>query len=197
MTKKNDQIYQFKITLKGIEPTIWRRIQVPEDYSFWDLHVAIQNAMGWTNSHLYEFTIINPKNKRRERIGSPDDDFGGYSSEVFADDEKFIRDYFSEKDSCDYEYDFGDGWEHKIMLEKILPVVPDCKYPVCIDGKRACPPEDCGSTLGYERIVKTMRGIKGVEYKSIVERLGIEFDPEKFDPKEVYFEDPKEPFKLF
>jgi hypothetical protein len=75
MRKKFDRVYQFKITLQGIKPPVWRRIQVPETYSFWDLHVALQDAMGWQDGHLHDFTIRNPGTRRKEQIGIPDEDF--------------------------------------------------------------------------------------------------------------------------
>ena len=124
MVKRNDQdsIFQFKITLLGIKPQIWRRIQVPSGHNFYELHCAIQNAMGWENYHLHHFDTNDT-----------------------SDEESKITDYFSEKGiSVKYEYDFGDGWEHKILLEKILPTDSEIKYPICSHGKRACPPEDCG-----------------------------------------------------
>jgi len=115
MKKKYNQVYQFKITLKGIKPPIWRRIQVPETYTFWDLHVAIQDAMGWIDYHLHEFELENPSTGLTVNIGSPNEDFG---EEVLPDGGQKIADYFSmENRAADYVYDFGDNWEHKIQLK--------------------------------------------------------------------------------
>ncbi|GAB6887558.1 plasmid pRiA4b ORF-3 family protein [Desulfothermus okinawensis JCM 13304] len=148
-------MYQFKITLKGIRPPIWRRIQVPETYTFWDLHVAIQDAMGWEDYHLHEFEIINPSTGLKVRIGSPDEDF---YREVLLEWKQKIADYFSEENPvANYIYDFGDGWEHKVQLEKILPRKNSINYPVCIKGRRACPPEDCRGIWGYKELLEVIK----------------------------------------
>ena len=110
---------------------------------------------------------------------------------------EFIRDYFPENiyDCCYYEYDFGDGWVHEIKLEKILPVMPDCKYPICIDGERACPPEDCGGVGGYEDFLKIIKSPRHKEHKSTLEWVGGSFDPKKFDSQKVHFDNPKKHWK--
>ena len=154
MKKGFKQIYQFKVTLKGIKPSIWRKIQVPETYTFWDLHVAIQDVMGWQDYHLHEFEVIKPSSGRKVMIGFPDEEFG---RDVLPGWKQKIADYFSiENPSAEYIYDFGDNWRHEIRLEKILPREKGVKYPLCIDGKRACPPEDCGGTSGYENFLKIL-----------------------------------------
>ncbi len=131
MKKKFDQVYQFKITLRDIKPPIWRRIQVPETYTFWDLHVAIQDAMGWSDYHLHEFEMVNSSTDLKVNIGIPDEDFG---REILPGWKQKIADYFSvENRSADYTYDFGDNWEHIIKLEKILPRDKNVDYPICID----------------------------------------------------------------
>jgi hypothetical protein len=182
MVKDYNSVYQFKITLKGIRPQIWRRIQVPETYTFWDLHVAIQDAMGWFDGHLHEFEILNPATQRKNLIGIPNEEFG-WGEETLPGWERKIADYFSKENiSADYTYDFGDGWEHKIILEKIIPPDKNTEYPKCLKGKRACPPEDCGGIWGYEEIC---RG----ESEFPEEYAG--YDPEYFDVEDVYFEDPE------
>ena len=199
MVSKPKQIYQFKITLEDVEPKIWRKIQVSEKYSFWDLHVAIQGAMGWTDSHLHEFDIINPKKNEEVHIGIPDEE------DFMMDDlpivvagwEEFICDYFSEKkhSCCFYKYDFGDSWNHEVKLEKILPATPDCKYPICIAGERACPPEDCGGIGGYENFLGIINDPQHEEHESMLEWVGGSFDPEKFNPQKVHFDNPKKRLK--
>jgi hypothetical protein len=198
MVSKPKQIYQFKITLHDIEPKIWRRIQVPENYSFWDLHVAIQDAMGWTDSHLHQFIIIDPKNSEEVYIGIPGDEaFAGELPEMLAGWKEFISDYFSEKNynRCCYEYDFGDGWEHEVTLEKILPSIPDIKYPICTGGERACPPEDCGGVPGYENFLEIIADPEHDEHASMMEWVGGEFDPERFDCQKIHFDNPKKRLK--
>jgi len=178
-----ENIYQFKIALKKTKPPIWRRIQVPESYTFWDLHVAIQNAMGWNDSHLHQFDVINPKTGGLDSIGSPADD---YSVVVIAEDTAQIAEYFqAPKDKARYVYDFGDSWEHQITLEKILPEVPGTMYPKCIAGRRACPPDDSGGVYGYGNLLQIVANPNHPEYEESVEWLGKDFDPVKFDPKAV------------
>ncbi|MDI3524632.1 MULTISPECIES: plasmid pRiA4b ORF-3 family protein [unclassified Kosmotoga] len=193
MKKKFDHVYQFKITLKGIKPPIWRRIQVPETYTFWDLHVAIQDAMGWLDYHLHEFEIINPSTGLKVNIGIPDEDFG---RDVLPGWKQKIADYFSmENPKANYTYDFGDNWEHKIELEKILPREKGVTYPVCIKGKRACPPEDCGGVWGYEELLEAIKDPAHERHEELLEWLGEDFDPEHFDVNEVSFDDPNKRLK--
>ncbi len=183
--KKFDYIYQFKIQLKYTKPPIWRRIQVPETYTFWDLHVAIQDSMGWLDYHLHEFMLGVPSGGEKATIGIPNEEFD--YKEILADWEQKIAEWFTvENNSADYIYDFGDGWEHKIELEKVLPRDKNIKYPVCTGGKRACPPEDCGSIPGYEAICRGEHEFQ-VEYK--------DYDPQYFNAEEVVFDDPDQRLK--
>ncbi len=153
MKKKFNQVYQFKIALWGIKPPIWRRIQVPETYTFWDLHVAIQDVMGWADYHLHLFEVVDPSTGIKIEIGIPEKEFGEYGETRPGWKEK-IADWFTmENRKADYTYDFGDNWEHKIELEKVLLREEGIKYPICIKGRRACPPEDCGG-LGIRRIFR-------------------------------------------
>ncbi len=194
---KRDQIMQFKIQLKGIRPPIWRRIQVPGDYTFWDLHVAIQDAMaGWEDYHLHEFKIKVPGKAGKICIGIPDPD--GYDfHEVLPGWEIPITRYFTdEKSKVLYIYDFGDGWEHTVILEKFLQPEPGVTYPRCIAGRRKCPPEDCGGPYGYESFLKAITDPKHPEHKEFLEWYGGEFDPNDFKPEDVHFFDPKEWFKI-
>src|SRR3990172_12618127 len=113
--------FQFKITLRGTRPPIWRRIQVPSDFTFWDLHVAIQDAMGWSDYHLHEFSMIDPSSRRRVKIGIPDDEDFAWGPEILPGWKLRIAGYFSMEDrSATYIYDFGDGWRHTVRLEKIF-----------------------------------------------------------------------------
>lgn len=186
MKKKFTQVYQFKVTLLGIEPPIWRRIQVPETYTFWDLHVAIQDCMGWHDCHMHEFTMMDPGTSSPLSIGTPYED----AEDILPEEKQNIADYFSmETPVGQYTYDFGDSWEHEIQLEEILPC-KDMTYPVCIDGKRAGPPEDSGGSWGYEEFLKIIKDPGHEEYEDMIDWVGGEFDPEHFDVKEVIFDDP-------
>ena len=197
MKKKYDQVYQFKITLKGTKPPIWRRILVPETYTFWDLHVAIQDAMGWDDYHLHEFTLLSPKTGRKVKIGIPSDEDADFGWEVLAEWNQKIAHYFSlDNSKADYVYDFGDGWEHSIKLEKILPRETGVAYPRCIGGKRACPPEDCGGIGGYAEFLEAIGDPANELHEDMLDWVGGSFDPDDFDPNDVEFEDPDSRFKL-
>lgn len=187
-------VYQFKITLQNIKPSVWRRIQVPEDYSFWDLHVAIQDAMGWYDYHLHEFSLLN-FDQNNKRIGLPSDDFP--DEKVLPSWEEKIKDWFSlEKNKAmNYIYDFGDSWRHRIELEKVLDKDPNLEYPICLKGKRACPKEDSGGVWGYEHKLKILKDPKHPEYEDIKEWMGEDFNPEEFDCEDVAFDDPADRLK--
>jgi hypothetical protein len=190
-----DMIFQFRITLKDIEPTIWRRIQVPKSYNFWDLHVAIQDAMGWFDYHLHAFRIENPETNEIDEIGIPDEEDFESNPPCHPGWEVPIFQYFQEPGTkSEYGYDFGDGWEHEIIFETRVIKHKDQKYPICIDGERACPPEDCGGAFGYTELLKTLKNPDDEEYESIIQWLGGSFDPEDFNHEEVEFDDPKKRF---
>ncbi len=190
MKKNNQLVYQFKISLNEIQPPIWRRIQVPGNYSFWDLHVAIQDAMGWTDSHLHLFTILNPKTGLTEEIGIPDEDgeldfLTGWKLQISS--------YFTlQNANAIYDYDFGDCWEHSLSLEKIIPQESAQKYPICIAGESACPPEDCGGTWGYEDLLETINDPNHEEHARMMEWLGGSFNSEEFRSEKVHFDNPQE-----
>jgi hypothetical protein len=166
-------IYQILISLNGFTPKIWRRIQLKSDTLLPDLHYIIQTTMGWTNSHLHQFI------KNKEFYGDPslDDDFETIDYSKI----KLSAMLKKEKDTFKYEYDFGDCWEHTLLLEKILPIDSNTKYPVCIDGKMNCPPEDCGGVWGYSDLLKILSDPKHEEYEDYIEWLGDDFDPNEFD----------------
>lgn len=166
-------IYQLKITLKGVQPPIWRRLLIASTDTLEDVHIAIQIVMGWTNSHLHEFA------KGRDRYGIPDEEF---SSDVRDETDCRLDQIFKkEKDKLNYVYDFGDGWEHEVALEKILPFKPDSVLPVCLKGSRACPPEDVGGIPGYEMFLEAISDPSHPEYEEMLEWIGGDFDTEHFD----------------
>lgn len=178
---------QFKITLLDTNPPIWRRIVVPEDYSFWDLHVAIQDSMGWLDSHLHAFKI---EGANKYHIGIPDPDGDDYGIKIKAGWKVKIDTIFKKAGKkVRYEYDFGDSWEHDVLFEKVID--EEIKKVKCIDGARACPPEDCGSTPGYENFCSIMTKKKGKEYKEMKAWYGKDYDSEHFKPSEIHFWDSK------
>ena len=170
------QILQIKITLEGIFPKIWRRFLVKDNITFQKMHDIIQTLMGWGNYHLYGFYV------GKEKIGLPNPHF---DNEQLNAKKIKIKDKLSVKQKFGYVYDFGDNWEHTLTVEKIL----DDKgtlVPVCLEGERAGPPEDCGSYPGYYELMKIKKNKKHPEYKErIVEWLGEDFDFEKFNLNEI------------
>lgn len=183
---------QFLVVLDGTDPLVWRRIQVPQQYSFWDLHVAIQDAMGWNDCHLHEFTLLNPKHGRLERIGIPDEDFPGERPCLESWRVK-IEDYFTDSTPpALYLYDFGDDWRHSVTYEGAQPADVAVTYPRCVSGARACPPEDCGGIHGYAGLLEAVADPSHPERSSILEWIGGNYDPDAFDPRSVRFDDPRD-----
>jgi len=193
MSTDSQSAFQFKITLSGTRPPIWRRIQVPIDFTFWDLHVAIQDSMGWSDSHLHEFESKHSKTGSRVRIGMPDDDPFAWGEVTLPEREIAIAEYFSQTAlKVKYLYDFGDGWEHTIKLERTIPREVALDYPRCIGGKRACPPEDCGGPYGYQSLLEIIGDPEHHDYEQMMDWIGGTFDAEHFDPVEINFLDPEQ-----
>jgi hypothetical protein len=200
-THRPESIYQFKVTLKEIEPPIWRRIQVPAGYSFWDLHVAIQDALGWLDYHLHVFRV-RPKHQRKLlEIGIPDEEWDDRI--VLPGWEVSIGDYFTQPGiNIAYEYDFGDGWEHEVLLEGILLKEDGVSYPRCIAGQRAGPPEDCGGVPGYYRLLEIIKNPDDEEYEETMAWLKghaknyYPYDPKQCHPETVHFDNPKKRWRL-
>ena len=187
--------FRFKVVLREIEPSIWRQIEVPSYYTFWDLHVAIQDSMGWKDSHLHSFELKDDSTGQSFEIGIPESSFED-DDDILPDWEYRIEDYFSIKNrNAVYVYDFGDYWVHDVILEKVLDRSAGVKYPKCTDGKRACPPEDCGGVGGYFELLEAIRNPGSEEFKEMFEWLGKVYDPEGFDPKDVRFSDPQRRLK--
>jgi len=174
---KND-IYQIKVTLKHSKPPIWRRIQVRGDTRLDKLHYILQATMGWWNAHLHQFIVGN-----NTCYGEPHPDYGF----DMRDERKVKLNQIApgEKSKFVYEYDFGDSWEHVILVEKVLPPEKGVQYPRCIKGKRACPPEDVGGVWGYDDFVAAVKDPKHPEHDDMLEWWGDDFDPEAFDLDEV------------
>jgi hypothetical protein len=199
--QRADIVYQFRVELREIEPAIWRVIQVPSEYSFWDLHVAIQDAMGWLDYHLHAFRVKMPRKKSETEIGIPDEDFD--NRDVLAGWKVPIMKYFTEPGkTAIYDYDFGDGWSHSVLLEGILLKEKGLKYPRCIAGERACPPEDCGGVDGYYQLLKILSDPNHPEHQEYNEWLKghaknyFPYEPDKFESEKVEFWDPKKRFKI-
>lgn len=169
--RKNRALYQFKVMLRGIDPPVWRRIQIWEDVTLVQLHRVLQMVMGWEDYHLHEFRI------GRKIYAVPD-----------LDDERKIIDVKRTRihvviqqvgTEFEYVYDLGDYWEHVLVLEAILQPAPDTLYPRCIAGERNCPPEDVGGPGGYEEYLEAMADPEHEEHENMIAWRG-PFDPEAF-----------------
>jgi hypothetical protein len=170
-------IYQLKVTLKESKPPIWRRILVPGDISLSKLHQILQIAMGWEDSHLHQFIVGGTY------YGEPDP---GFRDEMKSERRVKLNQVAPhEKGRFTYEYDFGDSWEHQIVVEKIVPPEPGARYPVCTAGTRACPPEDCGGVWGYESLLEAIADPNNPEHDEMLEWVGEDFDPDAFDLEEI------------
>lgn len=187
----NNKVFQFKISLLDTNPQIWRRIQVPLKYSFWDLHTAIQDAMGWFDSHLHEFGVKRPHSRKLIRIGLPFEDELEESEPLFPGWETPLVNYVDVGTLLQYKYDFGDNWRHEILCEGILLKTKGMRYPICLDGEGACPPEDCGGIDGFYQLLEIIADRSHPEYDEMMEWLGHPYDPFEFDPGLVTFDNPK------
>lgn len=181
-TSDSVSLYQLKVTLKWSEPPIWRRIMVRSDMPLYRLHKVIQIVMGWHDYHLHHFFV------GRTFYGAPDSDpdMMGFGPPTLNEKHYTVADLApAAKRSFVYEYDFGDGWEHKIVAEKILPPDPAFKHPVCLAGANACPPEDCGGIAGYYDLLEILANSRHAEHATMKEWLGYDLDPTRFDLSET------------
>jgi hypothetical protein len=168
-------IYQLKITLDEVEPTVWRRVEVPATITLARLHDVIQGAMGWSDSHLHEFRTGG------RDYGQPDPDWD-LGRKVYDDRRARLDRVVSTRGSTFlYVYDFGDDWQHIVKVEAIRPAQAGVTYPRVTGGARACPPEDVGSVPGYERFRQAIADPSDEEHDDMLEWIGGEFDPEAFE----------------
>lgn len=175
---KSADIFQLKVTIRDVRPPIWRRLQLHADIRLDKLHAVLQTAFDWTDSHLHQFISGNAY------YGVPDpefDDLETRNEKRFRLNQLIAR----PKDKLVYEYDFGDSWHHEIMLEKILTAEPGVRYPICITGKRAAPPEDCGGAWGYESLLRILQDPEHEEHESMLTWLGGPIVPEAFNAADI------------
>lgn len=181
MSNPSNPIYQIKVSLNHIRPPIWRRFLVAGDTTLSDLHDILQIVMGWENSHLHDFNIDGMIYRDSEDL------------EFVFDEDEFLSENHTtlstvikrEKQRFTYLYDFGDSWEHTLVVEKILPPQQDFRYPICLKGARACPPEDVGGVWGYQYFLDAISDPDHPEHEDYLEWIGGEFDPEAFDLNSV------------
>jgi hypothetical protein len=165
-----------KITLRGLRPPVWRRVRVAGDSTLRMLHRVIQAAMGGQDYHLHEFEIGN------RRYGEPDGDPWPGAERTYSEANVKLGALIGQGvKRLRYVYDFGDGWEHEVIVEKVEPVDPDQPYPSLITGKRACPPEDCGGIYGYLHLLEVLADPNDEEHAELSEWVGGTLDPGHFD----------------
>ena len=167
-------VYRLKVSLRGLRPQVWRRFVVPSNITLKRLHDSLQAVMPWTNSHMHQFEAGGVLYGTSER-GVPD-----FGLKLVSENRTLLDSVLRKpKDRMMYEYDFGDGWEHDIVLEAILPNEPGASFPFVEAGKRACPPEDIGGVPCYT-FLEVLKDPTHPEYADRLEWLGGKFDPEAF-----------------
>lgn len=186
-------VFQFKIILQDVIPSPWRRIQMAESCTFWDLHVAIQNVMGWWDQHLHEFSVIDPSSEQRCAIGYPDEDD---ERVVLPSWTTPVQDYLIHpvNEVLSYLYDFGDSWKHRVEFEGRQS--QDAQLPCCLDGRWRCPPEDVGGVRGYHEFLRAIVDPEDPEHENYLQWVGGSFDPTAFTPAEVKFDDPRQRLRV-
>jgi hypothetical protein len=174
---KGGIVFQLKVTLLDTKPPIWRRVLVDGRSTLDHVHEVIQAAFGWWDDHLHQFEVGGT----RYGVLDPDWDWDPPRDERRARLDAIA----GEGTSLRYTYDFGDGWDHRVVVEKVRTATT--AVPACIDGRRACPPEDCGGTWGYRDLLAILADPSHPEHRERLEWLGGPFDPDSFDPSD--FED--------
>jgi Plasmid pRiA4b ORF-3-like protein len=178
-----NEIYQVKITLFGTE--VWRRMLVPASLTLANLHHVIQVAMGWEDGHLHEFRAgtqtYGPPKPRADAFNMP------FDMPRSIDERKVQLHQVLGRVGARavYTYDFGDSWEHGIVLEKRLAAEPDMAYPVCTGGQYAGPPEDCGGVPGFFDLVEAIQDPQHARHEEILEWVGADYDPQEFSMEKV------------
>ena len=170
-------VHQLKITIANIRPPVWRRVLVPSSASLGRLHIVIQELFGWWNCHLHEFQIDGT------RFGI--DDGEGWGEPALDEDRAKLIQVAPKGAKFLYLYDFGDDWEHRVVVEDVLAAEPKTTYPRCVAGRRAGPPEDVGGPWGYERYLEVIADPEHEEHESMIEWAGEGFDANAFDLAQI------------
>jgi len=175
------EIFQLKVTLLDTDPPIWRRLLVPADFTLEQLHDVLQLAVGWEDCHMHDFRV------GRQRFGQPDPmeaAFGG--PRTASERTTHLSDVLARVGSkAVYTYDFGDSWEHQIVLEKRLAAETGCAYPACVAGERHGPPEDCGGIPGFYNLLEAIGDPEHEQHEDLLDWLGGGFNPEAFSIDDV------------
>ena len=180
MVAKPSTVHRLKITLKGIRPPIWRRLEVASNTGLHELSAILEAVMGWSGGHLHAFEAGGVT----YQMPSEFDDFGHYRT-VDERKAKLAKVLPAVGAKMVFEYDFGDGWTHDVVVEAITPTVLDAVYPVCVGGKRACPPDDCGGPWGYGELLETLADPSHEDHQSMLEWCGGPIDPEAFNAADI------------
>jgi hypothetical protein len=172
MAEPGDPVLQVRITLRYVDnPPVWRQVLIPADYPLSRVHRVVQVAMGWEDCHMHAFRI------GKTTYGPDPEDELGYADETKAR----LADVARVRTRIGYEYDFGDSWEHELVVEARTVAQAGQTYPVCIAGKGACPPEDCGGTYGFAELKEVLAGPDSEERDEMLEWVDEDFDPAHFD----------------
>lgn len=185
---------QYLVVLAGTDPLVWRRLRVPATYTFWDLHVAIQDGMGWLDYHLHSFHVSDPASGILT-LGIPDTDALDDWSPL-PDWNFFPLDFASTDALIQYTYDFGDDWRHALLFEGYEQSELAADGPQCIAGAGRCPPEDCGGSRRYVEVLAALENPDHPEHESWKEWVGEDFDPDSFSIDDVVFADPEARWNL-
>jgi hypothetical protein len=165
-------VFRLRITIEGVVPTVWRRLLVPGAVRLARLHRIFQAAMGWTDSHLHAFTVGD------KCYGMHFDD---YPEDEIDETEVTVQKAVGGHRRFSYEYDFGDSWEHSVVVEEVSRISRGLKFAVCIDGQNACPPEDCGGVHGYAELLEVLADPAHPDHDRTVQWMGGSFDATSFD----------------
>jgi hypothetical protein len=169
------EVYAIKVTLLDTRPPVWRRILVPRDITLRNLHRTLQTVTGWTNSHVHQFVLPRQKHTGPRHV---------VGTKVTNENRTKLGELiWTVGARLRYEYDFGDGWQHELLLEEVL-LGDESFHQICVAGKRSCPPEDCGGPHGFAELLTALQDTNHPHYDQVIEWLG-DFDPESFSKDEV------------
>ena len=171
-TPPTQSVFRLRVTLNEVVPEVWRRVLVPGSVRLAKLHDVFQVAMGWTNSHLHSFTIDG------QLYGMHFDD---YPDEEIDEKKVTVLAAVGGQRRFVYEYDFGDSWEHEVVVEEVSRASQGLKHAVCLDGQNACPPEDCGGVPGYAELLEVLGDPDHEDHAQSLQWVGGAFDPAAFD----------------
>lgn len=172
-------MHRLKVTLRSVKPPVWRRIEVPSDVSLAELSDLLEASMGWIGGHLHVFEADGVIYERPD----PEE---GLSRRAEDEAEHRLGDVLGEVGAkLRWDYDFGDGWQHNVVVEAIEPLDPAVEYPRCVTGRRACPPEDCGGPWGFEELLGAIADPAHQRHDELTEWLPPGYDPSAFDPEQA------------